>query len=55
VTNIWAQPLAGGEAKQITQFTSGIVFDFDRSTDGKQLLLARGATSSDVVLISNFD
>lgn len=54
VTNIWAQPLAGGEAKQFTQYTSGLIFDFDWSADGKQLLLARGAITSDVVLISNF-
>jgi DNA-binding winged helix-turn-helix (wHTH) protein/Tol biopolymer transport system component len=54
VTNIWAQPLAGSEAKQFTQFTSGRIFDFDWSADGKQLLLSRGDTSSDVVLISNF-
>jgi Tol biopolymer transport system component len=53
VTNIWAQPLAGGEPKQFTQFTSGHIFDFDWSADGKQLLLARGDISSDVVLLSN--
>jgi WD40 repeat protein len=53
-TNIWKQPMAGGEPRQFTQFTSGRIFDFDWSADGKQLLLARGETSSDVVLISNF-
>jgi hypothetical protein len=37
-----------------TQFTAGRIFDFDWSADGKQLLLARDDTSSDVVLISNF-
>jgi Tol biopolymer transport system component len=54
VTYIWAQPLTSREAKKITQFTSGIIFDFDWSADGKQSLLARGATSSDVILINNF-
>ena len=54
VTNIWEQPLIGSEPKQFTHFTSGRIFDFDWSADGKQLLLARGDTSSDVVLISNF-
>jgi Tol biopolymer transport system component len=54
VTNIWEQPLAGGKPKQLTKFTSGKIFDFDWSPDGKQMLLTRGDISSDVVLISNF-
>ena len=45
--------MAGGGPKQFTQFTSGKIFDFDWSTDGKELLLARGDTSSDVVLLGN--
>jgi serine/threonine protein kinase/Tol biopolymer transport system component len=53
-TNIWRQPLAGGPPKQITNFKSDLIFFFDWSRDGKQLALARGTTSSDVVLISNF-
>jgi DNA-binding winged helix-turn-helix (wHTH) protein/Tol biopolymer transport system component len=53
VTNIWEQPLAGGSPKLITNFTSGRIFDFNWSQDGKQLLLSRGEISSDVVLLSN--
>jgi Tol biopolymer transport system component len=53
-SNIWRQALAGGPPKQITNFKSDLVFHFDWSRDGKQLALARGTTSSDVVLISNF-
>jgi DNA-binding winged helix-turn-helix (wHTH) protein/Tol biopolymer transport system component len=53
VTNIWAQPLAVGAAKQFTQFTSSRIFDFDWSADGKQLFLARGDASSDVVLLGH--
>jgi hypothetical protein len=52
-TNLWEQPIAGGPVKQITKFTSGQIFDFNWAADGKQLLLARGETSSDVVLLSN--
>jgi DNA-binding winged helix-turn-helix (wHTH) protein/Tol biopolymer transport system component len=52
-TNIWEQPLTGGEPKQFTKFTSGLIFDFDWSPDRTRLLLARGSVSSDVVLISN--
>ena len=53
-TNIWEQSLAGGEPRQLTKFTSGQIFDFNWTADGKQLLLASGNISSDVVLLSNF-
>jgi Tol biopolymer transport system component len=53
-TNIWRQALAGGPPKQLTNFKSDLIFFFDWSRDGTQLALARGATSSDVILISNF-
>ena len=52
-SNVWEQPLSGGP-HQITNFTSGLIFDFAWSLDGKQLLLARGNETSDVILISNF-
>jgi Tol biopolymer transport system component len=54
VSNIWSQPIDGGSPKQLTNFTSDRVFWFDWSHDGKQLALARGNQTSDVVLISNF-
>jgi len=53
VTNIWEQPLQGGSPKQLTRFPSGMIFDFNWSSDGKRLLMARGSLSSDVVLIRN--
>ncbi len=54
VTNLWEQPLTGKEPRQITNFSSGRIFDFAWSRDGKQLLLTRGNQSSDVILIRNF-
>jgi Tol biopolymer transport system component len=54
VSNIWQQKLTGGPPKQITGFKSGLIFAFDWSRDGKQLALARGSESSNVILISNF-
>ncbi len=54
VSNIWRQKLAGGTPKQITNFESGQIFDFEWTRDGKQLALTRGSESSDVILISNF-
>jgi len=53
VSNIWRQKLAGGGPKQITNFESGLIFDFEWSHDGRQLALRRGTESSDVILMSN--
>jgi len=53
-TNVWEQPLARGDARQVTDFTSGRIFGFSWSRDGKQLLIAKGSNTRDVVLISNF-
>src|SRR5204863_1285609 len=54
VSNIWRQKLSGaGPPKQITNFESGQIFDFDWSRDGRQLAVTRGSENSDVVLISN--
>jgi Tol biopolymer transport system component len=53
-TNVWEQPLAGDPPRQVTNFTSGEIFDFSWSRDGKQLLLSKGEETSDVLLVSNF-
>jgi Tol biopolymer transport system component len=54
VSNIWRQKLEGGPPRQITNFESGQIFEFDWSRDGRQLALTRGSESSDVIMISNF-
>ncbi|MGB7437285.1 MAG: hypothetical protein WBR26_07280 [Candidatus Acidiferrum sp.] len=54
VGNVWLQPLQGGKPRQLTNFSSDRIYSFDWSPDGKQLVVARGNSSSDVVLISNF-
>ncbi len=53
-SNLWEQPLSGGPPRQITNFTSDLIFGFAWSRDEKQLLLIRGNLTSDVILISNF-
>lgn len=53
VTNIWEQPLSGSSAHQLTQFTSGKIFDFNWSADGKTILMSRGNLGGDVVLLSD--
>jgi len=52
--NVWEQPISGGDPHQFTHFTSGRIFDFSWSRDGKQLLLSRGDNTSDVVMITKF-
>ena len=52
--NIWKQPLSGGEPVQFTHFTSGDMFDFGWSPDGKQLAFSRGESKTDVIMMSNF-
>jgi Tol biopolymer transport system component len=52
--NIWLQPTDGGQAKQLTDFKSGLIFSFDWSRDGKQLAMSRGTEDRDVILINNF-
>jgi serine/threonine protein kinase/Tol biopolymer transport system component len=50
VPNIWVkQPVAGAPEKQLTHFTSGVVWDFRYSPDGKFIAMARGSRKSDAV------
>jgi Tol biopolymer transport system component len=53
VSNIWRQPLDGGQPAPLTDFKAETIFRYDWSRDGKQLALARGTVTSDVVLIAN--
>ena len=53
-TNIWEQPLAGGDPVPLTKFTTGEMFAFAWSKDGKQLAFSRGQHKTDVVMMSNF-
>jgi Tol biopolymer transport system component len=53
-TNLWKQPLSGGDPVQLTKFTSGQMFAYAWSHDGKQLAFLRGQLKTDVVMMSNF-
>jgi Tol biopolymer transport system component/TolB-like protein len=53
VSNIWQQPIDGSAPVQITNFTTGRIFNFAFSADGSQLALSHGTLNSDVVLIEN--
>ena len=51
--NLWSGIFADGPAKQLTHFTSGVVWDFAWSPDGKSIALARGTDQSDAVLFTS--
>lgn len=51
--NLWVQPLDGRPRKQLTSFTTGQIFDFGWSPEGKRI--ARGAESRDVILLHDFE
>ena len=51
VSNLWSQPISGEPAKPITHFNSLLMRSFDLSRDGKQLVMNRGTSNRDVVLI----
>jgi serine/threonine protein kinase/Tol biopolymer transport system component/tetratricopeptide (TPR) repeat protein len=48
--NVWLQPVSGGPAKLLTNFTWGQIYSFDWSRNGT-LILSRGISTTDVVLI----
>jgi serine/threonine protein kinase/Tol biopolymer transport system component len=49
--NLWLQHLDGSGGRQLTDFKSEFIRDFDYSYDGKQLAIIRGHREADVVLI----
>jgi Tol biopolymer transport system component len=52
--NIWRIPVDGGTARPLTHFPDQIVFGFDVSADGRQLIVARGTLTRDAILIRHF-
>ncbi len=54
VSNIWERKLTGGPPKQIINFRSDLIVNFEWSRDGRQIALTRGSQKSDVVLLTNF-
>ena len=59
VSNLWAQPLAAtgktpASPRQITNFTSDMIWSFALSPGGEETVFARGRAIGDAVLISHF-
>lgn len=53
VQNLWRQPLDGSEATALTDFKSGRIMNFAWTADGKELVLSRGNTNNDLILIKD--
>ena len=53
VSNIWKQPINGGNPQQITNYQDDLIYRFGWSVDGKQLAIERGMTVNDIILIQN--
>jgi eukaryotic-like serine/threonine-protein kinase len=51
ISDMWRQPLSGGPPKQYTHFSSGLIYNFAWSGDGKTLVLARGIRTADIILL----
>src|SRR5829696_6801267 len=51
VPNLWRQPIDGSPATPVTDFKSGRIFNFVWAADGKNLLIARGNTNNDLIMI----
>ena len=51
ISDIWRQPLSGGDPKQLTHFPSSLMYNFAWSGDGKMLLATRGNRTADIVLL----
>lgn len=52
--NLWLQPVDGSAARPLTNFDSGQLSAFDISPDGKTIVVSRGNSSTEAVLISGF-
>ncbi len=54
VGNLRLQPINGDATRPLTDFTSGDIYNFAFSADGTRLYLARGYSTRNAILISNF-
>jgi hypothetical protein len=53
IDNLWAQPLDGSSARQLTHFTAELIRRFAFSADGAKIAIERGHVESDAVLLSD--
>ena len=51
VGNIWLQPFDGSPPRQLTDFSSGEIYNFAYTADGQRIILARGHPTRDALLM----
>ncbi len=53
VPNLWVVPFRGAPPRQLTHFSSGLIWACRYSPDGKSILFSRGSRQSDAVLFTS--
>ena len=53
MSNLWSQPITGGPATKLSNWSSQQIFAFAWSRDGKHLAVSRGSRNDDIVLIKD--
>jgi eukaryotic-like serine/threonine-protein kinase len=53
IPNLFQAPLDKRVPKQLTNFNSGVILNFDSSRDGKRLFIVRGIVNADLILIKD--
>ena len=53
IQNIFSFTMDGSKPKQLTNFNSGNILNFDLSNDGKRIYIVRGIINSDLILIKD--
>jgi eukaryotic-like serine/threonine-protein kinase len=53
IPNIWQISLDGKDKKQLTNFTSGRIFNFAWVKDGKEIFISRGTVNNELILIKD--
>ncbi|HEX7330870.1 MAG TPA: protein kinase [Pyrinomonadaceae bacterium] len=54
ISNVWHQPLTGGEPKPLTDFKENRIYFFDWSRTERKLVLVRGSETRDLIRVSDF-
>jgi hypothetical protein len=52
--NLWQQPIDGSAAQPLTNFGAQQLRAYALSADGKTLVVARGNSSTEAILLENF-
>jgi Tol biopolymer transport system component len=54
VVNLWAKPVSGGSARQVTKFTEAFIDRFAVAPDGKSFAVTHSEGTNEIVIARNF-